>query len=317
VLKRCTNIDSLQQWLRRRGTAVLGIDFTDSPGVIATLPCPMLQALILDNSSVDLRPGSQLLRDFCSARALTRLVFLDVTLSGEPDLAAVLLALPNLQVFCLSSTLHQQYLKVQQSPLQQQQQLHDSTVSDVQDSHEPSQQLWSAHGDTQDGGKCFTDSGMQVLFSLTQLVELQLCSLQGVSTACLEGLHHMRRLEVLSLMDLTCEVGLDAVPAFSQLTALTALVLCWMHDTPAGGFEPSALVHMTQLQGLRLIACTPARGKAGAAELLSRLSQMPKLQELVLEGIAGLEECPPEAFHALTSSSMLKKLVLTTSPPHW
>jgi len=83
---------------------VLEIDLTQPSAVITTLPCSKLQHLVLKNSSVDLRPGSQLLQDLCSATALTRLSFDGVTYLGEPDLAAVLLALPHLQEICLLIT---------------------------------------------------------------------------------------------------------------------------------------------------------------------------------------------------------------------
>jgi len=140
---------------------------------------------------VDLRPGSQLLQDLSSATALTRLYFCDVTYhDGEPDLAAVLLTLPNLQELCVFSSDTDRYFQVQGSPQQQlHRQLHASTPSEVQDSHAPTQQLWSAHGDPLDGYRCFTDSGMQFMCRLKTLQWLALSSLQGVTAAGLTGLH--------------------------------------------------------------------------------------------------------------------------------
>jgi len=312
-----TDTDSLQRWLNSRGASVLEIDLTRPSGVISTLPCPKLRDLVLFNSSVDLRPGSQLLQDLCSATVLTRLCLCDVTYQGEPDLAAVLLALPNLQEFSLSMG-QEQYIKVQDSQQQQQQLLlHDNLANEVPDSHATSLQLWSARGDPLDGFKTFTDSGMQLVCKLTKLQYLELGSLQGVTAAGLAGLHKLQDLQGLSLDDLTCDISLSAVCAFSQLTALTKLSLHWVLDGPHSEFDPSILEHMTQLEAVAILCCTPARGAAGAAELLSRLSQMPELRKLELKYVTGLNECPPNAFSALTSSSMLEALLWETWTPFW
>jgi len=304
-------------WLHSRGASVRHIVLNGTSKLINTLPCPKLQRLILDNNSVDLRPGSQLLQDLCSATALTRLCFGNVTYQGEPDLAAVLLALPNLQELMLFILGEEAYIKVQDSPQHQRQQLHASTASEVQDSHQPSQKLWSAHGDPADGYRCFTDSGMQLVCKLAKLVGLELSSLQGVTAAGLSGLINLRGLKGLDLFDLTCDISLSAVPAFSQLTALTDLALYWERDTPDCEFDPAILAHMTQLKGLQLIQCTPACGAAGAAELLSRLSQLPDLRKLDFKCVKGLEQCPPVAFSSLTSSSMLESLTWETRSPFW
>jgi len=309
---RSTNTDNLQQWLHSRGASVLQVNLLQASGVITTLPCPKLQDLVLSNSSVDLRPGSQLLQDLCSAAALTSLHLHDGTYQGEPDLAAVLLALPNLQELCLLSECHEQYFQVQDSSQ------HASTASLLQDSPAPSLQLWSAHGDPADGLKTFTDNGMQFMCTLTKLRLLALSSTQGVTAAGLAGLHKLRGLENLTLWDLTCDISLSAVPAFSQLTALTALALYWEPDTPHCEFEPSVLAHTTQLERLSLASCIPARRTVGAAaELLSRLSQMPQLRALDFRCITGLEQCPPEAFSSLTSSSMLESLLWDAWTPFW
>jgi len=243
---------------------------------------------------------------------LTRLCFCDVTFQGDPDLAAVLLALPNLRWWELHSP---GPTKVQQRP--QGQLLQSSTASEEQHSHEPAQQLWSAHGDPLDGLKTFTDSGMQFFCKLTKLQALELGSLQGVTAAGLAGLANLPGLLELLLEELTCDISLSAVPAFSQLTALELMTLSWALDAPHCEFDPSVLAHMTQLRWLDLQSCTPARGKAGAPELLSRLSQLPQLDVLALEWIEGLHECPPEAFSSLTSSSVLKSLKFCTELPVW
>jgi len=219
-----------------------------SSGVITSLPCPKLEYLELYESSVDLRPCSQLLRDLCAATALTRLYFLDITFHGEPDLAAVLSALPNLG--CFSQRNFAGYIKVQQGP--QEQLLQSGTTSGQQDSHAPSQQLWSAHGDPLDGYRCFTDSGMQFFCKLTKLQRQELGSLQGVTAAGLAGLADLQQLEDLSLEDLTCDISLSAVPAFSQLTALTGVMSSWQWETPHCEFDASVLAHMTQLRSLEL-----------------------------------------------------------------
>jgi len=314
---RSTDVDSLQRWLHSRGASVLEIDLTQPSGVITTLQCPKLQCLVLKYSSVDLRPGSQLLQDLCSATALTRLYLIDVTYRGEPDLAAVLSALPSLQEMRLLNMGQEQNIKVLDSPQQQQQQqlVHATAASLLQDSHEPSQQLWSAHGDPLDGLKTFTDSGMQSMCKLTKLQSLWLSSLQGVTAAGLAGLVKLQELKSLALWDLTCDISLTAVPAFHQLTALTDLGLSWVEKTPHRRFGPSILAHMPRLKSLCLIHCTPGRGIAGAAKLLSRVSRLPKLRRLDLKCVKRLQKCPPEAFSSLTSSSMLESLTWETWTP--
>jgi len=72
-LSRCTNTDSLQQWLRSRGSHVIKVKLQRSKGVITTLPCPKLEWLALECIGVDLRPGSQLRQDLCAAAALEHL----------------------------------------------------------------------------------------------------------------------------------------------------------------------------------------------------------------------------------------------------
>jgi len=315
-LEECSNIDSLQQWLHSRGSGVRKIELSKSSGVISSLPCPKLEDSDLHDSSVDMRKGSQLLPDLCAATALTRLCLFDMTFQGEPDLGAVLLALPNLKWFGLRNLILVGHIKVvQQSP--QQQLLQSSTACEYQDSHEPSQQLLSVHGDPQDGYRCFTDSGMQLVCKLTKLECLELGSLRYVTAAGLAGLADLPGLSVLTLEDLTCDISLSAVPAFSQLTALTWLVLSWASDAPEFEFDPSILAHMTQLGWLYLQACTPARGTAGAADLLYGLSQLLQLNHLSLKWVEGLQECPPEAFSCLTSSSALDSLTFCTWLPDW
>jgi len=145
-------------------------------------------------------------------------------------------------------------------------------------------------------------------------------ALQGATTAGLAGLHNLRELKSLTLWDLTCDISLSALPTFSQLTALTAFVLSWVWDTPHCEFDPSILAHMAQLEWLALVRCTPARGAAGAAELLSRLSQLHELRRLDLTFVQGLEKCPLEVFSSLTLSSMLEKLtwhIWDTWTPFW
>jgi len=133
-------------------------------------------------------------------------------------------------------------------------------------------------------------------------------------------LPNLRELKSLFLEDLTCDISLSAVPACSQLTALTALALSWVQNTPPCKFDPSILAHMTQLEWLELVRCTPACGAAGAAELLSSLSQLHELRRLDLTLVQGLEQCPLEAVSALTSSSMLESLtcqIWETWTPFW
>jgi len=197
------------------------------------------------------------------------------------------------------------FITVQESPRQQQQQ------------QQQPEELWSAHGDPLDGHRCFTDSGMQFICQRSKLQMLWLGSLQDVTAAGLAGLHKLQKLKSLTLEDLTCAISLSAVPAFSQLTHLTALRLHWAQTVPPCTFDPSILAHLTQLKCLVLVSCTPARGTAGAAELLSRLSRLPQLRDLDLRWIEALQQCPPQAFSSLTSSSMLESLTLVTSESYW
>jgi len=316
-LNRCTNIDSLEQWLRSRGANVqsLYLHLTGSSGVITSLPCRQIRALTFHSIRADLRPGSQLLEDLCAATALTCLNLWDVTFQGEPDLAAVLLALPNLREFFME----QEYdIQVESAHLHQQQHqllLHTNIASEMQVSHAPPQQLLSALGDPLDGYKTFIDSGMHCICKLTKLRGLELGSLQGVTTAGLAGLHNLQLLRRLTLQDLTCDVSLSAATAFSQLTRLTGLALHWAEPSHCE-FDPSVLAHTTKLQQLELSAI-PACGTVGAAELLFRLSQLPELRELELECVEGLQECSPEALSSLTSSSALERLLWRTWPPIW
>jgi len=50
----CSNTDSLQQWLRSRGSHVSKVRLHGSEGVITTLPCPRLEWLVLEDIEVDL-----------------------------------------------------------------------------------------------------------------------------------------------------------------------------------------------------------------------------------------------------------------------
>jgi len=95
-LSRCTNTDSLQQWLRSRGSHVIKVKLRGPGGFITSLPCPRLKWLVLQNISVDLRPCSQLLQDLSTATALEHLHLHGVELQGEAALVAVLLPLPAL-----------------------------------------------------------------------------------------------------------------------------------------------------------------------------------------------------------------------------
>jgi len=79
-LSWCTNADSLQQWLRSRGSHVIKVKLRFSR-VITSLPCPKLNWLVLEYISVD--PGSQLLQDLCAATALEHLHFRGVGLQGD------------------------------------------------------------------------------------------------------------------------------------------------------------------------------------------------------------------------------------------
>jgi len=77
-LSSCTNTDSLQQWLRSRGSHVIKVKLQGSDGVITSLPCPKLEWLVLDNISVDLQ-------DLSAATALEHLHLGGLRFQGEPD----------------------------------------------------------------------------------------------------------------------------------------------------------------------------------------------------------------------------------------
>jgi len=143
---------------------------------------------------------------------------------------------------------------------------------------------------------------------LTQLQSLELYNMVEVTAAGLASLHNLPALKRLGLEDLSCEISASAVPAFTQLTALTCLKLGWTIDSPPQQYDPSILAHMTQLEELHLRNPKPAGGASGAAELLTRLAQLTKLQVLHLAYIDGLLQCPPAAFSSLTSSSVLRSL---------
>jgi len=307
-LKRCSNTDSLQQWLRSRGAhvGVICLEGTCSGGVITTLPCARLEELILFWCSVDLSRGSQLLQDLSAATALNTLDFWGVTFHGDPDLAAVLSALPGLTFLRLMSS---QVLKTTQQPTSS---TASALTSGVQDSHARPQCLWSAQHTTDEGYQCLTDIGMQFICKLTKLQDLGLHSLQGVTAAGLAGLVSLRGLKGLDLRDLSCDISLSAVPAFSQLTYLTGLRLVWKCSLQLPTFDPAVLGCMRQLRCLDLWSVNPARGTAGAAELLSSLAQLHKLETLSLMYIPSLDKCPPAAFSSLTSSSVLRCLVLVS-----
>jgi len=273
-LDSCSNTESLQQWLRSNMVGLQAVTIQTSVGVISSLPwpgLPRLQDLQLAFSSVDLRPGSQLLHNLCAATTLTRLKFYEVTSQGEADLAALLLALPKLLHLSLRF-------------------MHSS--------------------DQADSFTHFSDEGMQSVCNLTELRTLCLHSMRDVTAAGLVGLQDLQGLEELVLGDLTCEVSLSTVPAFAQLSALTRLDLSWAGDTAHGEFDPSVLAYMTQLKDLTLWRYTPAHGAAGAAELLRWLAHMTRLEELHLyiAHIDSLTQCPPALFSNVTASSMLKSL---------
>jgi len=156
--------------------------------------------------------------------------------------------------------------------------------------------------------ECITDEGMQSLCKLTQLQLLELHSMEYVSAAGLADLHNLPALKRLGLEDLRCEISASAVPAFTQLTALTCLKLRWTMYSPPQQFDPSFLAHMMQLEELHLRNPKPAGGASGAAELLAVLAQLTKLQVLHLALIDCLLQCPPAAFSSLTASSVLRSL---------
>jgi len=294
-LDSCSSPGSLQLWLRRDRDGVhtvKAIEVMQSVGVISSLPCPMLQYVTLRYSSVDLRPGSQLLQDLSAATGLTHLKFIGVTFEGEPDLAALLSALPSPLHLYLS------LIKVQDNPQQ-------PAVGPAQGGHAGPQPLWSAA----DGFKRVSDGGMQFLCTVTQLKALQLDHMQDVSADGLVGLDNLIGLEKLVMWNLSVEISLSASPGFSCLTALTTLMLHWDQDTH-NQFDPSVLAQMRQLKHLALLHCTPARGAAGAAELLCCLAHMSKLEELKLFEVASLEECPPALLSSVTAHSSLRSLVL-------
>jgi len=97
IVGKCPNTDSLQTWLRSRGSSVNQIQLFLPSGAITSLPCPRLEHLVLEDSIVNLRPNSQLVLDLSAATGLTTLMLNGVTFQGRPDLAGVLSALPNLR----------------------------------------------------------------------------------------------------------------------------------------------------------------------------------------------------------------------------
>jgi len=143
---------------------------------------------------------------------------------------------------------------------------------------------------------------------LTQLQSLEMHDMVYITAAGLAGLKNLPALKLLGLEDLGCEISASAVPAFTQLTALTCLKLAWETWSPPNAFHPSVLAHMTQLEELHLRDPKPAGGASGAAGLLARLAQLTKLQVLQLAYVGSLLQCPPAAFSSLTSSRLLRSL---------
>jgi len=167
--------------------------------------------------------------------------------------------------------------------------------------------VWSAQSDCFGNSKRrLKDAGMQFLCTLTSVRALQLHSMEVVTAAGLAALQNLQELKSLELKDLACDFSLTAVPALSQLTALTRLRLCWALGQHSAAFDPVIVTHMSLLKELRLNWCTAARSAADAAELLSRLSQLPALEMLQLEYVKGLNKVPHVAFSQLTSSSVLR-----------
>jgi len=305
-LSRCTNTDSLQQWLRSRGSHVIKVKL-QCPSRIITLPCPRLEWLVLEKTSVDLRPGSQLLQDLCMATALEHLHLNGVMFQGEPDLVAVLKNMPDLQYIHLGNI--QVFGSPKQLLLQQQQQSPASIATAVHDSRFYTHSLlWSNSGVLHDWCQHITDGGMHFLCKLTKLQSLELRHIANVTAAGLAGLHNLPALKCLGLESLRCEISASAVPAFTQLTALTCLKLAWGPFSRHRQFDASVLAHMMQLQELHLYNADPGGGASGAAELLARLAQLTKLQVLYLAYVYRLLQCPLEALSSLTSSSVLRSL---------
>jgi len=92
----------------------------------------------------------------------------------------------------------------------------------VQDSQVVTHSLfWSDPGASHHSCNCIADEAMQVLCRSTQLHSLELHTIEYVTSAGLAGLHNLPGLKRLGLEDLGYEISASAVPAFTQLTALT------------------------------------------------------------------------------------------------
>jgi len=183
---------------------------------------------------------------------------------------------------------------------------HASTTTAVQNSQVVTHSLfWSNphHRCTH-----IADEVVQFVCKLTKLQSLELHNKENVTAAGLADLHNLPALKRLGLEYLSCDISASAVPALTQLTALTCLKLSWASYIVHSEFDPSILAHMTQLEELHLRQFRPAGGAAGVAELLARLAQLTKLQVLHLAYVISLLQCPPVAFSSLTSSSVLRSL---------
>jgi len=297
----CCNTDSLQQWLRNRGSGVTKLKLWTTCGVLTALPCPRLECLVLNGSKVDLRPGSQLLQDLCAATALQQLWLDCVSFQGEPDLVAVVSALPALCHIHLADSQLLDGWNPEQQQQEQQQNSHARNLPAMQD-------FWSSTGTAFDWCRSLTDAGVRFLCSITQLQSLEVHNLEGITAAGLATLHNLPALKSLRLCGLACDISLSAVPAFSRLTSLSSLMLHWKRSVGIPLFDPAILAYTTQLEELSLSNCTPAGGAAGAAELLVRLGHMTKLQDLKLQFVQYLEQRTPSEFSSLTASSVLRRL---------
>ena len=133
------------------------------------------------------------------------------------------------------------------------------------------------------------------------------------------GLSRLQELQRLTLLRLSGCGGdtlyCSSLPDFSRFTAMQHLYInhLWTSTGPSGPrgeLQPTQFAGLTGLQHLHLGTVNFYGGAAGGAELLAVLPKLSSLTNLVLLNINDLEDCPAEAFAAITSSSRLQHLVL-------
>lgn len=313
-LEGCASFSSLQIWLEQHSSSIRQLHAGNvDVDQLAGMAWPSLRDLQLHGASLD--PIScQWLHKLITLPGLVRLNLHNITLTVEPDMCAVLIALPQLE---------QLSLRKLRKP-------------------DPTQPLCLAYT-----VPCSLPSGMLLLAPNLTKLELGGDPKHGLPPAALQGLESLSKLQhlVLEGVDSVAASALSCVQVLQQLTflqleatplkgsyvldntvlpglsTLTALQHLHFSTHIYQSMQPSVLAGVTGLKNLCLQRFVMAGGAAGVAELLGLLPKMQQLTHLdlshALTQIVGLESMPAAAFSALTASSNLRHLDLAEmwAPP--